>query len=181
MSHEKQKYYAYVIDDIIDHYRKTRHTDRIPHKRLLSPVVELVFSRQEHIGKGYFKRVFWIHSAGEDIELALKIGRPEAIDMDWEIYQRAKAGGLADKYFAKCYWRTRYCLLQEFGTKKKVPDDVLTDLRKRAYGIGLVDIKRDNVLFVRGKFKLVDANFKGKRPLVRQMRRLGSYIFSPSE
>jgi hypothetical protein len=171
MRHRQPQNYAYVIDGVIDHYRESRKTERMPQRKLLLPLVGMVFPVQKHLGKGYFKSVFNIVAPGGKLHLALKIGRPEAIEMDWGIYMMAKQGGLANKYFAQCYWKTKYCLLQEYGKRRKVPGRVLKDLRARAHRIGLSDIKRDNIRHIDGRFKIVDANIKGQKPRARSLYR----------
>jgi hypothetical protein len=171
MRHKQSQAYAYVIDSIIDHYRESRKTEKIPRSRLLLPLVSIVFPAQKHVGKGYFKSVFNIVAPMGRLHLALKIGRPEAIEMDWGIYMMAKQGGLSNKYFAQYHWKTKYCLLQDYGKRRKVPDEVLKDLRMRAHRAGLSDIKKDNIRHIDGRFKIVDANLKGQKPRARSLYR----------
>ncbi len=161
--------YAYVIDGIIDHYRESRNTKKMPSRKLLLSLVKAVFPVQRHLGRGYFKNVFHIVSRPGRFHLVIKIGIPEAIEMDWGIYQMAKKGGLADRYFARYYWKTRYCLLQKYGKRRIVPDAVLKDLRVRAHRAGLSDIKKDNIRYIDGHFQIIDANIKGQRPRVRSL------------
>ena len=116
-----------------------------------------------YLGSGKFKRVFHIKATERD--LALKVGKPDAIKEDWRLYKYAKRKGLADKYFGRCYWYTDYCLLQKFGYEKPVPKKVSHELKRRANAIGLDDIgtkSNRNIRYFDDGFKIIDAGFSSK-------------------
>ena len=165
MRHKKPQDYAFVIDDLVDHYMKTRGGEKLPNRRLLSPIVELMFEEQEYLGRGASKRAFKVLSRNGKRELVLKIGEPKSIKNDWKVYVHAKNNGLADRYFAKCYWHTKYCMLQKFGEDRKVPPKIQRDLKERANKIGLQDIglrSNRNIRYIDGYFRIIDASFSSK-------------------
>ena len=89
-------------------------------------------------------------------KVVLKFGNQKAIKRDFNAYKKC-----GNRYFAKIYWHTKYCMLQKYGANKKIPEDELKRLKtiaKEKYG--LIDIKEDNIRKVDGIFKIVDANVK---------------------
>ena len=153
MKHKSRKVLARTIDSFIDHYMKTRRTKRFPDKRLLEPIVKFLFGDYRHLGRGWYKNVYYVTSRNGKRELVLKMGHPKDIVRDFTISRR-----LSNRYFAKVYWRTKYCLLQKYGSNERVPSDVLERLKRKAGTVGLVDIKPANVRRVEGRFKIVDAS-----------------------
>jgi hypothetical protein len=59
--------------------------------------------------------------------------------------------------FAKVYWRTKYCLLQKFGSECDVPPSRLARLKQIARKYGLTDVRPGNIRCVGGVGKIVDA------------------------
>jgi hypothetical protein len=55
------------------------------------------------------------------------------------------AAALRNRYFAKIYWGTKYCLLQKYGRKAKVPAPVLKKLRAFGKQYRLTDINEANI------------------------------------
>ena len=62
------------------------------------------------------------------------------------------------KVFARIFWHTKYCLLQEFGYSANVSQEELTRLRKIVYKYGVFDVKAENLKMIGGELKIIDAN-----------------------
>jgi hypothetical protein len=108
--------------------------------------------------KGMYKTVFRICTKGPSKKtfLVLKIGKRESIEDDHRAYKRLPKK-IRRKYFAKVFWHTKYCLLQEYGEETYVTKQDLDMLKAIASRYGLVDIKKKNVRNVNGKLKIIDA------------------------
>lgn len=89
-------------------------------------------------------------------DLALKIGGEENITKDIEVYDSLPSN-IRNRYFAKIYWHTRYCLLQKYGKAVKIPPKTLEALRGKAASYRLTDVRAANIRKVDGRFKIVDA------------------------
>jgi hypothetical protein len=89
----------------------------------------------------------------------LKIGREEYIKADIEAYMKLPKR-IRNRYFAKIYWKTKYCLIQKYGKKTKIPKEILQKLRNVAKKFGLTDIRRANIRKIDGRFKIVDASIR---------------------
>ena len=87
----------------------------------------------------------------------LKAARTRHIRRDLQLY-KAIPGRIRNRYFAKIYWGTRHCLLQKYGDQKKVPPEIRKKLSAKGKKLGLSDIRDDNIRWVDGQFKIVDAN-----------------------
>lgn len=142
------------MDGIIRAYKRARGRKYFPHK-VVEQVVPLLFPDSRRLGRGFFKTVYRVSSTARD--LALKLAGSRYIRRDIRLY-RAIPNGVRNRYFAKVYWATKYCLLQKYGEKRKVPTRVLEKLRGRGEKLGLSDVRPDNIRRVDGHFKIVDAN-----------------------
>jgi hypothetical protein len=60
--------------------------------------------------------------------------------------------------FAKIFWHTKYCLLQEIGFSAQVTSAQLFEVRRLVYRYSIFDVKADNLKKIDGKLKIVDAN-----------------------
>ena len=111
--HEKAK----LIDDLIDEYIKTKNSSFVPMKNL-EQIVIAVFPEARLCNFGLHKLVFFLRHKSH--ELALKIGKSETIERDHEAY-RQMPPSMRHVYFARVFWHTKYCLLQEYGVEAEVP------------------------------------------------------------
>ncbi len=145
---------ARLIDDFVDAYRRNRGAPFIPTSEL-KDIVPKVFQVFFIENTGRHKTVFGICYKRQ--EIILKIGREEDIEKDHRVYKRLPKR-LRRTYFARIFWHTKYCLLQEYGVKTEVPVNELIMLRQIGDRYGLIDISRENIRNVNGHLKIVDAN-----------------------
>ncbi len=117
---------------------------------------------------GWHKIVFGIHSI--DQKIVLKVGPKNSIENDHRAYKRVPEN-MRHKVFARIFWHTKYCLLQEFGYPAIVSQDELTRLRKIVYRYGVFDVKADNLKMIDGQLRIIDANVTSV-PLPFVMRKL---------
>jgi hypothetical protein len=103
---------------------------------------------------GWHKIVFGIRS---DQEIVLKVGAKKSIENDHRVYKRVPENQ-RHQLFAKIFWHTKYCLLQQYGSPAKVSQKELDNLRVTVYKYGISDIKPDNLIRVDGELKIIDAN-----------------------
>jgi hypothetical protein len=153
MRHSTIKEKAELIDKFAEFYMKAKRRKSFPHKEV-GIIIRLLFPNSRNVGRGAFKTVYQISSRKRD--LALKISREENIKNDIEVYHRLPQN-IRNRYFAKIYWETRYCLLQKYGKKVKVPPQKIADLKERVASYRLTDVREANIRKVDGKFKIVDA------------------------
>ena len=145
---------ARIVDFIIDHYKKVRGRKSFP-KKILADIVPLIFPGSDYKDRGFFKVVHTVHSPAH--KRVLKLSHAKSTKRDWEVYRRLPAN-IRNRYFAKIYWHTKYCLLQKYGKKVAIPERELQKLRKIGKKCRIMDIKKDNVRKVDGHFKIIDAN-----------------------
>jgi hypothetical protein len=144
---------AKVIDKMIDTYRISRK-NVFPNLKDLTDIVALVFPKSIMVSFGSFKVVYKLLQNGN--ELAFKVGRKEAIEQDHQTYKRFPKD-TRRAYFARIFWHTKYCLLQEHGIEIEVSADELAKLRDVAGEYGLMDINCANVRSFNGHLKIIDA------------------------
>ncbi len=154
MRHELIRRKALLIDQFVEYYKRARGRKSFPHKEV-GHLVTFLFSRSRFSGRGAFKTVYRIDSKAKN--LALKTSHFKSVTNDLRAYHRLPAS-IRNRYFAKVYWRTKYCSLQKFGTSAAVPDDVLKKLKGVGKKYRLTDIRSANIRKVDGRFKIVDAN-----------------------
>ena len=145
---------AKFVDRFVDTYKKKRKTRNFPHKKVTT-IIEYLFPGSAWKGRGAFKSVHRIYS--QEKTLVLKLSNPKNIRSDLRVYRRLPRK-IRNRYFAKVYWHTKYCLLQKYGREVNVPLRVLERLRKIGRQYGLRDIRPANIRKVEGRFKIVDAN-----------------------
>jgi hypothetical protein len=148
--YEKAKH----LDNLIDDYIKTKQTNFVPFGTL-QEVVPTIFPGSVMFNFGLHKLVFYLRHKSH--ELALKIGKAEAIEVDHRAYKQLPTS-LRHVYFATIFWHTRYCLLQEYGVEAEVSVGELEQVRIIARKYGLLDLTCDNVRKVNGKLKIIDAS-----------------------
>src|SRR5712692_2145202 len=134
---------------------QTRGADRSSHRHVQDgPAPTLVPAP----GCGRDRR----HALSRERDLVLKTGNRRSLYQDWRTYRRLPAT-LRNRYFAKLYWRTKYCLLQKYGKAGRVPPKRLATLKTVAQEHGLIDVRPDNIRLVEGVFKIVDASPSTRR------------------
>jgi hypothetical protein len=104
---------------------------------------------------GWHKIVF--RNRQIDHKVVLKIGPSRSIENDHQAYKQVPER-LRHLYFARIYWHTKYCLLQEFGDSATVSDEQLDCMRQAVYKYGVFDIKADNLRWIEGELKIIDAS-----------------------
>ncbi|TSC74091.1 MAG: hypothetical protein G01um101433_1104 [Parcubacteria group bacterium Gr01-1014_33] len=163
MRHSRIYKNARVLDKLIDYYRNAHPGKKLPSKKVLDILMPLLFSDAQHIGRGYFKHAYYVSSSTRD--LVLKIGKSESIRADIKVYKRLPKT-VRNRYFAKLYWHTRYCLLQKYGKKAIVPKHIVDGLNQIGQQYGISDIGISNTKNIRkidGHFKIIDANLRKKK------------------
>ncbi len=145
---------AKLLDDLIDEFRKTKRASFVP-LRNLQEMVLTIFPDAVMVNLGLHKLVFRLRHKSH--ELALKIGKSQSIELDHEVYMQLPSS-LRHIYFARVFWHTKYCLLQEFGLEVEVSAQKLAQLRAIASKYDLLDITCDNIRSVNGTLKIIDAS-----------------------
>ena len=83
-----------------------------------------------------------------DQKIVLKVGPKNSIENDHRAYKRVPES-MRHKLFARIFWHTKYCLLQEYGFPAHVTQEELTQLRRVVYRYGIFDVKAENVKMYR--------------------------------
>ncbi len=155
MRHARIKQKARFLDKFIDAHKKARRRKSFPHQAV-EVIIPLLFRRWRPEGRGAFKTVHRVSSTAR--HLALKTASTKHIRRDWRIY-RGLSKKTRTRYFAKIYWKTKYCLLQKYGKKvRRVPPDEMKRLKEFAKENKLWDVRPGNVRKIDGRYKIVDAN-----------------------
>lgn len=154
MRHKRIYEKALLLDAIVRAYRRSRGRKSFPHK-MVGQIIPLLFPGSRRLGRGAFKTAYRVSSTART--LVLKAARTRHIRRDLQLY-KAIPGRIRNRYFAKIYWGTRHCLLQKYGDQKKVPPEIRKKLSAKGKKLGLSDIRDDNIRWVDGQFKIVDAN-----------------------
>jgi hypothetical protein len=117
---------------------------------------------------GWHKIVFSVPSI--DHKIVLKVGARKSIENDHRAYKRVPES-MRHQLFARIFWHTKYCLLQEHGLPAHVTLEQLTRLRQDVYRYGIFDIKEANLKQVDGQLKIIDANVT-KIPIPLVLRKI---------
>lgn len=104
---------------------------------------------------GWHKIVFGIRST--DHKIVLKVGAKKSIENDHRAYKRVPESA-RHQLFARIFWHTKYCLLQEYGFPADVTSEELASLRRSVYRYGIFDVKADNLKRIDGQLRIIDAN-----------------------
>ncbi len=92
-----------------------------------------------------------------DQKVVLKVGPHKTIENDHHVY-KSPPKGERHKVFARIFWHTKYCLLQEYGLPAKVSPQQLTLIRREVNKYGIFDVKAENLRLIEGKLRIIDAN-----------------------
>jgi hypothetical protein len=144
---------AQVIDNYLEHNYDPARQHAISLKAV-GDVVLKFYPDFKLTGSGTHKIIFEVQHHHHT--LAFKVGRRRAIENDHKAYKRLPVG-IRRKYFARIYWHTHYCLLQEYGEETYVPIEELNQLKAVADKFDLIDVNCDNVRRINGQLKMVDA------------------------
>ncbi len=117
---------------------------------------------------GWHKIVF--RNRSFDHKVVLKIGPKRSIENDHRVYKRVPER-VRHRFFARIFWHTKYCLLQEYGLPAKATPEQLTCVRDAVYKYGIFDVKSDNLRWINGELKIVDANVT-RIPLPTVLRKI---------
>ena len=145
---------ARQIDHLIDHYMHASGSPFIQQNELKNLILK-DFPDLYVKDAGWHKIVFGIHST--DQKIVLKVGPKNSIEKDHRAYKRVPESQ-RHQLFAKIFWHTKYCLLQEYGSPANVTKEELDILRRTVYQYGISDIKAENLKRINGELKIVDAN-----------------------
>jgi len=155
------------IDHLIDHNLVTKNSTFIQQESL-KKLVLANFPDLFVMSFGWHKIAFGVRSLEE--EVVLKVGAKRVIENDHIAYKRVPES-MRHMLFAKIFWHTKYCLLQEYGIKANVTKEQLTCVRQAIYKYGIFDIKADNLRWVEGELKVIDANVT-RVPLPTVLRKI---------
>jgi hypothetical protein len=142
------------IDHLIDHSMPSKNAPFISQSSLES-LITCNFPDLFMTSQGWHKLVFGSHNAGNTV--VLKVGPKKTIENDHHAYKRVPEKQ-RHQYFARIYWHTKYCLLQQYGLRAHVSPEQLRELRQAVYKYGIFDIKPENLRLIDGKLKIIDAN-----------------------
>jgi hypothetical protein len=159
MRHELLRRKAEFIGEFVDFHKRGHKLSRFPHKAV-GELIELLFLDSFYVGRGAHKTVHRVRSRARD--LVLKTAPRQEIRSGERAYNAIPANR-KNRYFAKVYWRTKYCLPQKYGKDARVPAEKLAHLKKIGKEFGLSDIRPANVRKVDGHFKIVDASLRKKK------------------
>jgi hypothetical protein len=147
--HERAK----ILDDLIEAYIKSKKSVFVPMNELTT-LVPLIFPDASLLSFGMHKLVFKVKYSSD--VLALKIGKHADIENDHSAYKQLPHP-YRHVYFARVFWHTKYCLLQEYGVEVQVTPEELSQLRSIAGKFGLLDISCENIRNIDGYLKIIDA------------------------
>lgn len=156
MRHTRIYEKALLLDAIVRAYRRSRGRKSFPHK-MVGQIIPLLFPGSKRLGRGAFKTAYRVSSTARN--LVLKTARSRYIRRDLELYKTIPSR-VRNRYFAKIYWGTKYCLLQKYGKEKNVPQKIRKKLKAKGKEFGLSDVRDDNIRWVDRRFKIVDANLR---------------------
>jgi hypothetical protein len=159
MRHALIRKKAEFIDQFVDAYKRIRKRTSFPHKEVGS-IIHFLFPGGSYSGRGAFKTVHKVSSRAKT--LVLKTSHFKNITQDVRAYKKLPQT-LRNRYLAKIYWRTKYCLLQKYGRKVTMPPMELGRLKAVGKKHGLTDVRPDNVRKVDERFKIVDASVRRRR------------------
>ncbi len=145
---------AKQVDNLIDEHIKTTGT-HFASREALQEIVPTIFPDAIVVNFGLHKLVFQLKHKSH--ELVLKLGKSEAIEVDHKAYKQMPKI-FRHAYFARVFWHTKYCLLQEYGVETEVSKEELAEIRIIASKYGLLDITCDNIRRVNGNLKIIDAS-----------------------
>lgn len=153
MKYESIHHLAHEIDRLIDQ-NLPKNSPIIPQSFITGLLTEN-FPELYVVDYGWHKIVFGIRSI--DHRIVLKVGTKRSIENDHRAYKRVP-DTVRHRLFAKIFWHTKYCLLQEYGFPANVTPNQLAEIRQTVYRYGIFDIKAENLKLIGNKIKIIDAN-----------------------
>jgi hypothetical protein len=141
---------ALLIDRFIDINKKPM---KLPIKEV-DIIIRYLFPSCYIRNKGWYKTVFKI--CAKNGPVVLKIGKKDSIENDHRVY-KSLPRSIRRKYFARIFWHTKYCLLQEYGEAINLTKADIDRMKLFGKKHGLVDIKKDNIRMIDGRLKIIDA------------------------
>ena len=165
MEYPELHHQAKHIDRLIDENIHAKRTVFLTTDQLQTIVVKVCpdFYVED---RGWHKIVF--RHRRVDKNVVLKIGPQQSIENDHRTYKRVPHR-IRHQIFARLFWHTKYCLLQEYGDPADVSAEQLSCIRRLIYRFGIFDVKADNLRKIEGDLKIIDANAI-RIPLPTQMR-----------
>ncbi len=154
MQYEILHHQAKHIDRYIDHNIGAAGPTAVPQEQLIA-LITRAFPDFYVVSCGWHKVVFGNRRV--DHKVVLKVGPKRSIENDHRAYRRVPHS-IRHQLFARMYWHTKYCLLQEYGFPVHVTAAQLATVRRIVYRYGIFDVKADNLRRIDGALKIVDAN-----------------------
>lgn len=154
MKYEILHQQAKQIDRLIDDHSPFKTASFISHEELIALILHS-FPDFYVENCGWHKIVF--SNRQVDHQVVLKVGPQRSIESDHSAY-KIVPHSVRHQFFARIFWHTKYCLLQEYGAPAKVTPQQLSELRCSVNRYGVFDVKADNLRAVNGVIKIVDAN-----------------------
>jgi hypothetical protein len=142
------------IDRLIDENRHAARTAFLTSAQLQT-IVTAVYPDFYVESCGWHKIVF--RNRKVDHKVVLKVGPKRSIEADHSAYKRIPHS-IRHRVFARLFWHTKYCLLQEYGDTVQVTPQELSEIRRVVYRYGVFDIKPANIKRINGQLKIIDAN-----------------------
>jgi hypothetical protein len=154
LKYETLHHIAHHIDHLVDHNLPSKKAPLMSQDYLESLIV-CNFPDLYVISYGWHKIVFGSRLAGNTV--VLKVGAKRIIENDHRVYKRVPEKH-RHQYFARIYWHTKYCLLQQYGLPVHISLEQLREIRQAVYKYGIFDVKEENLMLINGEIKIVDAN-----------------------
>ncbi len=139
----------------------------MPLERLKATVLEN-FPDFYVVSSGWHKLV--VANRRIDHTVVLKIGPQKSIENDHHVYKSLPEEE-RHRVFARIFWHTKYCLLQEYGLPANVSPKQLMLIRREVIRYGVFDVKPENLRLIDGKLKIIDANLT-RIPLPTVLRKI---------
>lgn len=167
MKYEQLHRQAKHIDRLIDVNLHAQGMPFLPQEDIKT-LVTMTYPEFFAVATGWHKVVFGNKKIDQSV--VLKVGPKKSIEGDHRAYKRIPHK-LRHQLFARIFWHTRYCLLQEYGYPTQVTPTQLAHLRRLVYPYGIFDVKDENLRTVNGKLKIIDANVT-RIPLPTVLRKI---------
>jgi hypothetical protein len=154
LKYEQLHHEAKHIDRLIELNLHVRKSQFIPQENLKTLILA-AFPDFYVENSGWHKIVFG--NRNMDHQVVLKVGPKKSIEGDHQAYQHVPKN-VRHQFFARIFWHTKYCLLQQYGEPAYVTATELNCLRRAVYKYGIVDVKEENLRMINGDLRIIDAN-----------------------
>ncbi len=154
MKYSELYHQAKQIDRLIDFHINQKGGLFVPQEELISLILQH-FPYLCVENSGWHKVVF--NFCSEENKVVLKVGAERSIESDHRAYKRVPHT-IRHQFFARIFWHTKYCILQEYGSSAEVAVEDLECFKRAVYKYGVFDIKADNIRMINGQLKIIDAN-----------------------